>query len=118
MKECGAYLQYKKKPRQGQKRDAAIPKGVEERRDHCIAWMERPSPVGSSCNSDNKGDSNDKGVDTLLSLAAARAGVEENQGKLEDLERFGILDEYGEIDKDMSLTIKGMIFWVDQQYIP
>ena len=39
----------------------------------------------------------------MLSLATARVGVEENQGELEDLERFGILDEYGAMDEDYEI---------------
>ena len=36
----------------------------------------------------------------LLSLAAAKAVVKEGQGDLEDLERFGVSDHYGEMDED------------------
>ena len=36
----------------------------------------------------------------LLSLAAAKAGVKEDRGEVEDLERFGVSDHYGEIDED------------------
>ena len=36
----------------------------------------------------------------MLSLAAAKAGVKEDQGELEHLERFGVSDHYGEMDED------------------
>ena len=101
MKECGAYLQYKKDQGKGKTKDGAMPKGVEERRARCVAWMERPSPVGTPCNSDDEDeDDQDEGVSALLSLAATRVGVEENQGELEDLEMFGVFDEYGEVIED------------------
>ena len=101
LKEYGAYLQYKKDQGKGETKDGAMPKGLEERQACCVAWIERPSPVGTPCNSDNKNeDGQDDGVSALLSLAAGRMGVEENRGELEDLERFGVLDEYGEVNED------------------
>ena len=36
----------------------------------------------------------------LFSLAAAKAGVKEDRGELEDLDRFGVSDHYGEMDED------------------
>ena len=105
LKECGAYLQYKKDQGKGNTKDGAMPKGVEERRARCVAWMERPSPVGTPCNSDDEDDGANEGVSALLSLAAARVGVEENQGELEDLEMFGIIDEYGEVSEDHQLSM-------------
>ena len=101
MKECGAYLQYKKDQGKSKTKDPAMPKGLEERRARCVAWMERPSPVGTPYNSDNENeDGGDDPVGLLLSLAAGRMGVEENQGELADLERFGGFDEYGEVNED------------------
>ena len=32
--------------------------------------------------------------------AAAEAGVKKDRGQLEDLERFGVSDHYGEMDED------------------
>ena len=54
-KECGANLQYKKR-----KNDPAMPKGLVERRQHCVGWMGRPSPTNSPCQIDdeNKGCNN------------------------------------------------------------
>ena len=36
----------------------------------------------------------------FLSLAAAKAGVKEDRGGLEDLEKFGVSDHHGEMDED------------------
>ena len=47
--ECGAYLQYKKKPR-----EPAMPKELEDRRQRCIEWMSRPSPPCSPHASDEE----------------------------------------------------------------
>ena len=65
--------------------------------------MERPSLVGTPCNSDDEDDRKDDGVSSLLSLAAVTVGVEDNQGELEDLEMFGVVDEYGAMDEDYEI---------------
>ena len=110
MKECGAYLQYKKNQGKGKTKDGAMPKGLEERRARCVAWAVRSSPVGTPCNSENEGNGNDVGyvemrsASALISLAAAEAGVEEDQGEFEDLERSGVADEYGAMIKDHELA--------------
>ena len=36
----------------------------------------------------------------MLSLAAAKPGVKEDQGKLEDLERLSVSGDYGEMAED------------------
>ena len=105
LKECGAYLQYKKDQGKAKTKDGAMPKGLEERRARCVAWMERPSPVGTPYNSDDENDAGkDVCVGALLSIAAGKMGVEENQGELEDLERFGTFDEYGEVSEDINMA--------------
>ena len=50
-KECAVYLQYKKL-----KTDGAMPKGLEERRQLCKEWLQRPSPTSSPCHSDDEDD--------------------------------------------------------------
>ncbi len=47
--ECGAYLQYKK-----QKKDHAMPKDLAARRERCVEWMSRPSPILSPQQSDDE----------------------------------------------------------------
>jgi len=42
--QCGTYLQYKKQP--GRK-DGAMPKSLEDRRQRCLEWMDRNSPSQS-----------------------------------------------------------------------
>ena len=74
-------------------------KGLEERQACCVAWMVRPSLAGNPCNNGNKGGEV-QSTSALLSLAAAKAGMKEDQGELEDLERFGVSDHYGEMDED------------------
>ena len=76
-----------------------MPKGLEKRQACCVAWMVRPSP-GNPCNSGDKGSGKVQSTNALLSLAAAKAGVNEDEGELEDLERFGVSDHYGEMDED------------------
>ena len=57
-KECAVYLQYKKL-----KTDGAMPKGLEERRQLCKEWLQRPSPTSSPCQSDDE-DDGDEGAGT------------------------------------------------------
>jgi hypothetical protein len=97
LKECGAYLQYKKR-----KNDPAMPKGLAERRQRCVDWMGRPSPTSSPCQSDDENDDFNKGghnhnkdaVQGLLDMAATHtqqpniANYLENNGEDSD-------DEYG-----------------------
>ena len=64
-----------------------MPKGLEERQACCVAWMVRPSPAGNPCNSGNEGGGKVQSTSALLSLAAGKAGVKEDQGELKDLER-------------------------------
>ena len=75
-----------------------MPTGFEKRETCCVAWMVRPSPAGTSCNSGGDGDCKVQSTSDLLSLAAAKDGVEGDQGELEDLERFGVSDQSGEMD--------------------
>ena len=82
------------------KKDGAMPKGLEERQTCCVAWMVRPSPAGNPCNSGNEGGGEVQSTSALLSLAAVKADVKEDQGEFEDLKRFGVSDHYGEIDED------------------
>ena len=71
MKECAAYLQYKKKP----KEDPAIPRDLAARKQHCIEWMSCSSPVASPCQSDDKskvcfGEDEQDAVQGLLGMTA------------------------------------------------
>ena len=50
-KECAVYLQYKKL-----KTNGAMPKELEERRQLCKEWLQRPSPTSSPCQSDDEED--------------------------------------------------------------
>ena len=52
MKECAAYLQYKKKP----KGDPAMPTDLAARQQHCIEWMSCPFPMASPYQSNDKND--------------------------------------------------------------
>ena len=72
-KECGAYIQYKKR-----KNDPVMPKGLVEWRQCCVDWMGHPSPTSLPCQSDDENDgynnsgpshSNDV-VQSLLNMAA------------------------------------------------
>jgi hypothetical protein len=47
--ECGAYLQYKKQPK-----DKAMPKDLVGRRERCVEWITCPSPTASPNQSDNE----------------------------------------------------------------
>jgi hypothetical protein len=47
--ECGAYLQYKKQPK-----DKTMPKDLIGRRERCVEWITRPSPTGSPNQSDDE----------------------------------------------------------------
>ncbi|KAL3784988.1 hypothetical protein HJC23_011189 [Cyclotella cryptica] len=49
--ECSTYLQYKKQSN----RDPGMPKELQERRLHCVEWMDRPSPTASPTASDDEG---------------------------------------------------------------
>ena len=77
-----------------------MPTGFEKRETCCVAWMVRPSPAGTSCNSGGDGDCKVQSTSDLLSLAAVKAGAKEDQGELENLERFGVSDHYGEMNED------------------
>jgi hypothetical protein len=71
MKECAAYLQYKKKS----KGDPAMPKDLAARKQCCIKWMSCTSPVASPCQSDDKrevgiGEGKQDAVQELLGMAA------------------------------------------------
>ena len=68
------------------KKDGAMPKGLEERRACCVAWMVRPSPAGNPCNSGDEGGGEVQSTSALLSLAAAKVDVKEDQRELKDLE--------------------------------
>ena len=48
----------------------------------------------------DEGGSEVQSTSALLSLAAAKADVKEDRGELEDLEMFGVVDEYGVMDED------------------
>ena len=78
---CGDYLQYNKDQGKGKK-----------------GWSDAQRFGGETSLLRCGGEVQSTSV--LLSLAAAKAGVKEDQGKLEDLERFGVSDHYGEIDED------------------
>ena len=103
-KECGAYLQYKKR-----KNDPAMPKGLAERRQRCIDWIGRLSPTSSPCQSDDENEALDNGghnndtVQALLGMAARHTyptnienGLENNGEDSNDecrsSEQFGVAE--------------------------
>jgi hypothetical protein len=62
--ECGAYLQYKKQPK-----DKAMPKDLPGRRQRCVEWIGRPSPTSSPYQSDEEENHDADAVDGLLRIA-------------------------------------------------
>ena len=63
--ECGAYLQYKKKPK-----DKAMSKDLIGRRERCVEWITRPSPTASPNQSDDVENYAADAVEGLLGMAA------------------------------------------------
>ncbi len=63
--ECGAYLQYKKQPK-----DKAMPKDLVGRREHCVEWITRPSPTASPNQSDDEDNDAADVAEGLLGMAA------------------------------------------------
>ena len=63
--ECGAYLQYKKQPK-----DKAMPKDLIGRRERCVEWITRPSPTTSPNQSDDEDNDAADAVEGLLEMAA------------------------------------------------
>ena len=63
--ECGAYLQYKKQPK-----DKAMPKDLIGRRERCVEWITRPSPTASPNQSDDEDNDAADAVEGLLGMAA------------------------------------------------
>ena len=89
--ECGAYLQYKKQPK-----DKAMPKDLPGRRQRCVEWIGRPSPTSSPYQSDEEENYDADAVDGLLGIAntelISRAG-----DRFEEVEdEGGIIDENDE----------------------
>ena len=70
-----------------------MPKWLEERQARCLAWMVRPPPAGTPCNSGNEGNDEVQNTSPLLSLVAVKTGVKEDQGELEDLEMRGSVSQ-------------------------
>jgi hypothetical protein len=62
--ECGAYLQYKKQPK-----DKAMPKDLIGRRERCVEWIGRPSPSSSPYQSDEEENYDADAVIGLLGIA-------------------------------------------------
>jgi len=63
--ECGAYLQYKKQPK-----DKAMSKDLIGRRERCVEWITRPSPTASPNQSDDVENYAADAVEGLLGMAA------------------------------------------------
>ncbi len=63
--ECGAYLQYKKQPK-----DKAMSKDLIGRRERCGEWITRPSPTASPNQSDDVENYAADAVEGLLGMAA------------------------------------------------
>ncbi len=63
--KCGAYLQYKKQPK-----DKAMPKDLIGRRERCFEWITRPSCTASPNQSDDEDNDAADAVEGLLGMAA------------------------------------------------
>jgi hypothetical protein len=77
LKECGVYLQYKK-----HNKDTAKAKGLTERRQQCLEWINHPSPTASLNQSEHESDSDrveegytDDAVEALSGMASMHASV-------------------------------------------
>ena len=73
LKESGVYLQYKK-----HNKDTAMPKGLTERRQRCLEWINHPSPTASPNQSDSdrvEEGYTDDAVEALLGMASIHASV-------------------------------------------
>ena len=81
--ECGAYLQYKKQPK-----DKTMPKDLPGRRQRCVEWIGRPSPSSSPCQSDEE-DYDADAVEGLLRIAETAF--------LEEVEIGGVVDGWGSV---------------------
>jgi len=89
--ECGAYLEYKKQPK-----DKAMPKDLIGRRERCVEWITCPSPTASPNQSDDEDNDAADAEEGLLGMAAI-GGISPDM-----LERDGVKggvnendDEYG-----------------------
>jgi hypothetical protein len=62
--ECGAYLQYKKQPK-----DKAMPKDLLGWKQRCVEWIGWPSPTSSPHQSDEEENYDADAVERLLGIA-------------------------------------------------
>ena len=62
---CGAYLQYKKLPK-----DKAMPKDLIGQRERCVEWISRPSPTASPNQSEDEDNGAADAAEGLLGMAA------------------------------------------------
>jgi hypothetical protein len=62
--ECGAYLQYKKQPK-----DKAMPKDLLGQKQRCVEWIGWPSPTSSPYQSDEEENYDADAVEGLLGIA-------------------------------------------------
>ena len=88
--ECGAYLQYKK-----QSTDQAMPKDLATRRQRCVEWMPRPSPMSTPYQGfQNKDEGENEAVQGLLGMAAMQAssGLLERKENKEDFGRGSVAE--------------------------
>mmetsp|Transcript_11680 Transcript_11680/g.16754 ORF Transcript_11680/g.16754 Transcript_11680/m.16754 type:complete len:314 (+) Transcript_11680:1049-1990(+) len=74
MEQCGAYLQYKKRP--GRK-DGAMPKSLEDRRKRCVEWIGRTSPSQSFDDDEenNSADEDDDDADMVVNEDEAASAL-------------------------------------------
>ncbi len=83
--ECGAYLQYKKQPK-----DKAMPKDLIGRRECCVEWITRPSPTASPNQSD---DEENEGLLGMAAIGGLRTDMLEGNGVEGGVDEDD--DEYG-----------------------
>jgi hypothetical protein len=89
--ECGAYLQYKKQPK-----DKAMPKDLLGQKQRCVEWTGRPSPTSSPYQSDKEENYDADAVEGLLGIANTDLismdrleEVEDEGGIHEDNNKYG-----------------------------
>ena len=103
-KECGAFLQYKKRTI-----DPAMPKGLVEQRQRCVDWMGHPSPTSLPCQSDdendgynNSGPSHSSNAEQALLVMAATHTQTLNLGMHSENNGEDGDDEYGWSEHDFA----------------
>ena len=75
--ECGAYLQYKKQPK-----DKAISKDLIGRRERCVEWITRPSPTASPNQSEDEDNDAADAAEGLLGMVQTLLREMESKGVL------------------------------------